>query len=514
MLLSVLALTGVMALPTSSQFVTPKVIEAGLLKNGYAIITRQIDVPDSGVALIDDLPQASLGTIWFATGTGTEIKKIFTSQTSKTVPADLQSTQGLLAANIGKEVTLTLSTKESLTGKLISASGTLVLISHGGGVTGVNPSQITMVSGTGLSSKGQITSSPKTVLHVELNSPRTGTIYLIDLEPGISWSSAYRLELGADHKLSLTGRAEIVNQNDSLVNAAVSLVSGSPQLDMMGQLDALFLNQPQPGPPVISQYQFRGSAGGGFGGGAPMMKAAADMSVQNSMEVAPESGENLEDLFSYKLKSVTLGKAQTGYYTIIKASLPYEDVYTFKLPDDTDVHQPMNYATGAGMPVIRSSASVWHSIKITNTTGDVLSDGPLEVDKDGLMLCQRSIDYTAKNADLTVPVSIARDITGTQDVEEVSRQTNALALANNRFADLITLKCTIKLKSLHDGPVKVDISRPFSGVMIDAGGADVKATAQGIGQMNPTGTLSWTKTVDSGQEITIVFQYKTYGAVH
>lgn len=508
MLNSILLLTAT-AMSTSPQYASPKIVNAALLKNGYAIVTREIKIPASGSVLVDDLPKSTLGTVWFASEPGTELRKVYSSQDARTKPADLGSTGAFLAANKGKTVQLTLSDKSAITGKVVSATDSLVLIDQGDQVIGVSPSTVLTVSGTGLVSEGKVNLPVTTVLHLELSKAEAGTVYMIDLEPGLSWNSAYRLELNNDHTMALTGRAEIINGVGNLENAAVSLISGSPTASHLGTMDPLVLvtNGTVYQPAAHEEgYASDGFGGGGLGGARYMAKGAM---VQNAMIAAPDSAISLEDLFAYKLNSVTLGANQTGYYGLIKTKLSYKDVYTWNVSPYGDQPSPEPAGTYQ-MP----QDYVWHSITFKNDSGDVLSDGPIEIDRDGLLLCQRDIAYTAKKADVTIPISVTRDVNLVQTVQEVSRVKRAASYAGNRTADLVTLKATMTISNLHDSPLSVIVSRPFSGSVVDAGGASVFMDGSGASGINGHGIAKWTVDVKPQETKTLTFTYKAYSQAY
>src|SRR5688500_17727787 len=100
-MLTSLMVGAVIAAPTN--VVATKVTSASLFKNGYAVVIREAPLTSSEI-LIENVPQAALGTLWITGSDGVKIKEVIGTQreTKSEVPA--KNMDELIAANVGKEV--------------------------------------------------------------------------------------------------------------------------------------------------------------------------------------------------------------------------------------------------------------------------------------------------------------------------------------------------------------------------------------------------------------------------
>ncbi|HMS56878.1 MAG TPA: hypothetical protein PKA27_15915, partial [Fimbriimonadaceae bacterium] len=85
-----------------------KVVAASLFKNGFAVVVREWPLKD-GEAIIEDAPQAALGTFWLTTSKGLKISEARTMLQRTAGERDAASVDELLGLNVGKTITLTLT---------------------------------------------------------------------------------------------------------------------------------------------------------------------------------------------------------------------------------------------------------------------------------------------------------------------------------------------------------------------------------------------------------------------
>ena len=85
------------------QTVKPKVISVSMFKNGYAFVTREIPITDNSANIVE-VPQTSLGSLWFWTNEG-QIDSVTNvlDRTPYSVKVPFGSFQEVLSNNIGKK---------------------------------------------------------------------------------------------------------------------------------------------------------------------------------------------------------------------------------------------------------------------------------------------------------------------------------------------------------------------------------------------------------------------------
>lgn len=106
---------------------TSKVVGASLFKNGFAVVVRETAIKN-GEAIITELPQASLGTLWISSSPNVTISEATTMIVTEKGERDAVSFDEILMGNIGKEVSLNLGAVGTAIGKVVSASGPIVIL--------------------------------------------------------------------------------------------------------------------------------------------------------------------------------------------------------------------------------------------------------------------------------------------------------------------------------------------------------------------------------------------------
>jgi len=110
---------------------TEHIALASMFKNGYAVILREMSVSGSGEYLLEQIPAASLGTLWFTTSDGAKLTSVVNTEVPKVFEVPITSIGDILTLNIGKRFTLYFLGQEAVTGTLIGASGSTLRIKNG-----------------------------------------------------------------------------------------------------------------------------------------------------------------------------------------------------------------------------------------------------------------------------------------------------------------------------------------------------------------------------------------------
>lgn len=507
-MINALLLMTALAAPAQEGKTTSKIIAASLFKNGFAVVLRETPLVD-GSAIIDDLPQASLGTLWLSASQGVVIADATTTSIVTKSDRDANTLDEILFANIGKVVALDLFTNTNIEGKLLSASGQIVILEGGGKRNAILKSQIRSVSAT----SGELifklpSSSEKRVLKVRTTGAKEGKIYTFALERGITWSPAYSIDISNEKKLSIIGKATILNELGNLDNIEARLITGFPNLPYKDILDPLTSPQAM----QAYQNQLMTLGGGGFAGGGPagamsqnMMRADARGKFDESFDISSLPAVEGEDLFFYRRPNVKLDRGERGYYVLFKAEMDYEHVYTWDIPD-TIVN---NFQYG-GAP--EGPGDIWHSLKFKNSSDLPWTTGTAITIKDGEILGQDMLNYTARGSNALVKITKALDIRADQTEEEVTRERAAYRLPNNGTVfDLVTLKGTLELKNRKNEAVKLQISRWITGeVVATEGNPKVTKSLKGLRQVNSGAKIEWELPLAAGEEKKISFTYKVY----
>ncbi len=486
-----------------------KIVDVAMFKNGYAVVTRQFEIDESGTTNLSYIPQSSIGTLWFSTVGGAQLKTVTATTLKKSETTNLGSLEQILAANVGKVLQLDYRQGEAghpfVKGKLLAINGDFVVIETPTGqqvLTKAGIQKITPEDG-----KLVFTTSYEAATRVvQFKTTGKGKIQMLSLERGISWTPGYAVELLDDKELKVVSKATISNDLDSFENLDVRLITGFPNLPWAGVLEPFLSGSPTNGPLL----------GGGFGGGG---QAPAAMMTQNRMAkeavmadfsagmAAPSdaSGEQKEDLFFYKYPKVSLNAGDRGYYILFEAKSPYKTLFTADLPDSTTPE-----STYRGLP--DGPADVWNTLQFRNTSGQPLTTSIATAFSKGDIVGQGMLNYTPANADAELQINKSLDIRVEATEEEVTRERGAIKYFNSEqpLYDLVTLKGVIEIRNDKTKEVKLRIRKQITGEILEAGTADVAKTAKGLKAVNPNATLTWNPTLSPGKSLKLNYSYKLY----
>lgn len=492
----------------------PKITGASLFKNGYAMVSREIPVTGSGTVTFTDLPNGTLGTFWISTSGGVKVDRVVATNREENVTVEAGSVLEILTLNKGKNVVLGIKDGDKqigdqVAGTLLSASEIVVVRTADRGILTFPRGYVTSIaspSGELLYSRSEKRSTRVLDLHIPTNVP--GTIYMVDLEPGMSWVPSYAVDITDPKTLSITAKSTVVNNTATLNDVEVKFVTGFPNI--------LWLGFEEPLLSTADQQQFASYLGNIASNSisqrrdmAPKKKmgGARGSAFGDGEGVVPTGlgGFEAEDLFFYRQPHVTLKPGDRSYYILFEAKSAYEHLYTLDLEDL--VMNNVEYE-----PLGDDPLDVWHSLKFTNTSGQPLTTGPATVFKGGETMGQDLVKYTSKGEDALVRMSKALDVRAEQTEEEVTRERGAIKNTyNQNVFDLVTLKGTIEIHNGKAEEIKMKIAKDLTGEMVSADHEPkVIKTAKGLKDVNPRQHLDWTPTIAPNKTLLISYSYKLY----
>jgi len=206
-------------------------------------------------------------------------------------------------------------------------------------------------------------------------------------------------------------------------------------------------------------------------------------------------GQSVEDLFLYPLESVTLAKGETGYYPLFTTSVPFEQVYQWEIPDVVNEQDQYGRREQDDRP---QEEIVWHCLRLTNNTKTPWTTAPIEVLKDGQLLGQDMLYFTAATTHSDVKITRGLGIRAEQAEFETGRERGVEQYYGYKY-DRISLEGKARVKNLKSEPVTVEGKKTLSGELKSTTPeAKVERLARGIRRMNPINVLTWRITVEPG----------------
>jgi len=513
-----------------------EIVSATMFKNGYAVVTREAPISASGDYVADELPTPAAGTLWITSTPGTTIQSVIHGFNTEDTNAQIGDLDELLARNVGKTVVLALKDHAPVSGKIVSASGSLVVLDEG-------PSRVAVAKALvqSFTTKDALTTQvpikrSKDVLRFKVLAGANPRIRMIGLEAGLSWTPAYSFDISNKASMDLTQKATITDDIGLISNRMVRLTTGFPELPYALTVDPLFAPFYQPSgdsgggfgggqvlggaqgrgliPPGINYFNYdpndnsivvRGSQqeiddlrrnvqrSGGFGGTqsfAPDTQPPAPAS--NQMPLATSSSVSNEDVFFYNLPDVSINRCERGYFVIQEEKCPFEDLYVWDAS-----------STGA--------QEIWHTIKFLNSLSKPLTKAPVTVYKDGELIGQGSLDFTPAGGRGSVQLAKAPDITGDIGDEELGREKAVLKIPGHGTYDRVTGKLSLIVKNSSLEEVTVRVTKDVIGeITVDDKGVKLTKKVRDPREVNPHTTVEWTVTIPAGRTQTLILNYREY----
>jgi hypothetical protein len=219
---------------------------------------------------------------------------------------------------------------------------------------------------------------------------------------------------------------------------------------------------------------------------------------------APGEGAAIEDLFFYERKGVDLERGARGLYPLFSARVPYEHLYEWEIADTVDARDTRR------QPDEPTQEEVWHSVRLTNDAGLPWTTAPAMTMKDGSLLGQDTLHYTANGAKTDVRITRAVDVQGEQTEYEIARERNAAQFYGNSY-DKVTVKGELSATNHKREAVRLEITKRIQGeVTKNPEQAKVAATAKGLRRVNPNLTLTWSVPIEAGATRQIGYEYTLF----
>jgi hypothetical protein len=481
------------------------VSSASLFKNGYAVVVREAPLSGNGEYVIEEMPRAVLGTMWISATPGTRINSVVVTNQETTNERPPTSLEEVLSANVGKTLTFRYGDKD-INGKLLSASGSVLVIQTSEGTLAINKGHIHAVVSSGEMIWQVKNTTTKPVMKLRINAERGAKLSIVSLERGLTWFPGYSLDISDSKKLRLVSKATILNDLADLPNIEVRLITGFPNVPFVGWWDPLTSRESveqftaqlmQMGTP--QQLRERRDAFSNQMGQAAAPRGGFD----EAFNVSPLPGITSEDLFFYRLPNIDMKQGDRGYFILLALESDYSHIYEWEIPDKVNVNA--RYVQQEDRP-----GDIWHSVKFKNNSNQPLTTGPATIFKDGEIMGQDSLLYTSVGAETTVKMTKAMDVRAEDFEEEVARVVLEQPIRGSWY-DVVTLKGTLSITNRKSEAVELKITKELTGEMVSTDGdPKVRTITRGLRAVNPRQMLEWTVRIPAGESRTLTYTYKVH----
>ena len=448
--------------------------EVTVFKDGHAYVIHEGKAPvdPDGEVRLDYLPTPILGTFWAYSSDGAApIKKATVSLRRVQVERTALTVTQLIEANIGAEVTIRDRSGQKHEGKIagipvrtaaeleaydppnselrLPEQSKLLLLQTHAGIMTLPLDQVDQVTFKE-QPKGKVTEEEfRNLMTLAVGKGQDSrkaevSIGLMYVQKGIRWIPSYQVTLDGKGNARVRMQATLVNDMLDLKDATVHLVIGVPTFAFEHTPDPISL---QATFAQLSRYFDRSSLGGQVLSNAVMSQTARMGEVRDAGQpITPadvpeieEQGKS-EDLFVFKVANVTLKKGARMVLPVSEFTLPYKDVYTLELPYALPPEVRGQASQSAEAEIARALAApkAEHKLRMTNTSEYPLTTAPALIMRDGRVLAQGMMTYTAIKAVTDLKLTTAVDIKVKRSETETGRTPDALTVSTDRYgrADL------------------------------------------------------------------------------
>jgi hypothetical protein len=327
---------------------------------------------------------------------------------------------------------------------------------------------------------------------------------------GMRWIPTYRVtgDLKAQAEIALQG--EIINEIEDFRNVALDLVVGVPNFRFRETVS-----------PLTLERQLRHAlriAEGGTGRNNDVSNFMLNAQYSNAMhrteraenagdggaislasELAGAQGE--QDLFLYSISDFSLKRGARATTPLWQSTVPLRHIYTMDIKaartrgGETIVgyrgdgqHRPAGDASGVNSPLRATMNQVWHQLELTNNSKVPWTTGAALTMRGSLPIGQDLLTYTPAGGCALLPLTVAVDLLGSFDEEELSRKPNALRVDGYDYT-LVRKKGALTVSSFRK-------ERSILRLSVGAGGKVTEASDGGTIRVNDFRADDWR---DAGQ---------------
>ena len=493
--------------------------EVTVFKDGLAFVLHEgrMPVTREGQVVMDYLPTPVIGTFWaYSKDKGTRLVSVTAGQHIARFEHTALTVREFLEANVGSECILTESngtrytatilsfptrsseelaaTSPPQTGDRLPEKGNLVLLKTPNETRVLPVDRIQDVTFKQPPKTTAPTEEFRDYLTLKLDSgrrrlPREADLGLVYVQKGIRWIPSYKVDLDGKGKAVVRLQATVLNEMVDLTNVTLQLVVGVPSFYFKDTIDPIALHETAA---QLSQFFQTEPGRGGSAFASNFGNAIAAQQVQPRMggyrvstsseaniPALPEGARN-EDLYVFTIHNFSLRKGDRVVLPILETTVPYADVYTLELPFAPPPEMMRNYGSPPQNELARLFAApkVMHKVRLTNESAQPFTTAPALMLREGKVISQGLMTYTAAGASSDVALTTAVDIHAKKTDAETKRTPNAIKYNGDNYIR-VDLDGKIQLTNYRADNVEVEVTRHVLG-LVDSAGQDGKVELSNV----------------------------------
>ncbi|MHC4112364.1 MAG: hypothetical protein ACYSUY_14925 [Planctomycetota bacterium] len=475
------------------------VTEITVFKDGHAFVLHEgkMSTNTNGNVVFDYLPRPILGTFWaYSANAKAKLSSVVSGKHVVSVERTALTITELIEGNIGAKVRITeagLSAYETTILGIPTRSseelsrinppgspdklpqrGSIVLLKFEGGVKAVPIESIKEVTFLDEPRLQRADEEFRNIMTLNLDwgkrkYEQTVDVGMVYVQRGIRWIPNYRVDIDGKGNAIIKLQATIINELTDVEDVKAHLVIGVPKFAFEKTPDPISLQQ------TVAQLSshFRRDSRTAFALSNMIMSQTATPVRRNEvsggnevLDVGPEvvgSGKN-EDLYVFTLEHITLKKGQRMVVPVAEYTLEYRDVFMLDLPfgPPPEVRHRFNNDQHAKLAQLYHAPKVMHKIRLANNAKYPLTTAPALILRQGRVIAQGMMTYTAVGASSDLELTTAVDIAVEKLDEETDRVPNATKWDGHTYARG-NLTGTIHLTNRRTETVDLEIRRSVLG---------------------------------------------------
>ncbi len=362
------------------------------------------------------------------------------------------------------------------------------------------------------------------------------------LQKGLRWIPNYKVDLDGKGGATIQLEATLINEIADMTDVTANLVVGVPTFAFENMVDPISLQQAVA---RLSPYFDQNALSAARLSNAIMTQVAAPASEEGraatGLEAPPDLGPEIagvqknEDLFVYTVRHISLRKGQRMVLPVHEITLQYKDIYTVEIPfaippEIRREEMRLNDAQQRELARLLREPKALHVVRLSNRSDYPLTTAPALIMREGRVLAQGLMTYTAIGADGDLPITQAVELAVRKQDKEVGRVPNAETWQGREYGR-VDLAGNITITNRRDEPAELEVVRYTLGNVTEAAGGRMEminiyedtslagwlppwwpwyAWPDWWFHFNGVGKIFWKLTLESGKAIDLSYAWNYY----
>ena len=426
--------------------------------------------------------------------------------------------------NIGKEIEIVLNGKsEKIKGTIFSIEDKIVYQQNQAGINTVTLKQGDKWKFIKLSEIDSFEFTDQAVLYSEpmiqrllinlKKDKQDQQLKLSYLRKGITWTPNYFISIKPNNKLSLSLKANIINDVEDLSDANVNLAVGIPifkystvAAPLASDDKVIDLINGITNPNKETTDMFRNSIGT-----QRTISASALEEIYGNNTKGHTEGKD-DDIFLYQIDNVSMKRGDRTNVNITEFETSYKDVYTVGLQSNDNIISNSNRYNQKD-----NKNDVWHSVEFINkadvplTTGSVFFKKYNSLTKAMVPISQEMLGYTPIGEKCIAKMSISPNIIVSQSEKEISRKKDT-AYLHRDYDYIVRVKGEIEVINLKNKAIDMIVNRNIKAIKLLESSEPWKTmqTYRQIFERNQNNITQWNFVVEPQKKKIISYEYEIF----